>query len=429
VTRGLRGARLGLLRDAPGFRLLFFATLASSLGTWLALVALVVDVFDRTGDATWVSALLIVEFLPIVVIGLAAGPLIDRLPRRSILIGSDLARAAVFGALPFAGSALGIVLLALVAGIATSFFRPAQYAALPNLVSDRELANANGLLQSAENVTWALGSLAGGALVAATSPNAAYWLNAATFLLSALFLLRIRAGFEEEREPSRGGLRDLIDGLSLVARERALLTVLVAWSIVMLGNAGVNVAEVVLAKDVFSAGDFGYGLLLAAAGVGLVVGSLYGTPWIEHRGMRVVYAVAIALMAIGFGAAAGAPNVWVAALAVVVGGVGNGVAIVCNALLVQRGAPDRLRGRAFTVVMSVGYAVLGLGMVAAGPLTNQAGARAVWGIAAGLFSLAAVTGLVLLGGVAKRVVRPEDEAVVPSGEPVPVEGHTPSRTL
>ncbi len=420
MTRGLRRARLGLLHEAPGFRLLFYATLASSIGTWLAFIALVVDVEGRTNDARWVSVLLIVEFLPIVVIGLAAGPLIDRLSRRGLLVGSDLARAAVFCVLPFAGGALQIVLLALAAGIATSVFRPAQYAGLPNLVSDRQLPQANGLLQSAENITWALGSLAGGALVAATSPEVAYGVNAVTFLVSAVFIARIRESLEEaEREPSRGQLRDLAEGLALAVRSRALLTVLVAWSIVMLGNAGVNVAEVFLAKDVFGAGDFGYGLLLAAGGLGLVVGSLFGGGWIEERGMRAPYVVAIGLMAIGYALAAGSPNVWVAAAAVALAGVGNGVAVICNALLVQRGSPDRLRGRAFTVVMSVGYAVLGLGMVAAGPLTNELGARTVWSIAAGLFAVAAVVGLVLVRGLGDEVDRPSAE---PAAVPEPAYG-------
>jgi predicted MFS family arabinose efflux permease len=104
-------------------------------------------------------------------------------------------------------------------------------------------------------------------------------------------------------------------------------------------------------------------------------------------------------MALGFGAAAAAPNVWVAALVVIAAGAGNGVAVITNALLVQRGAPDRLRGRAFTVVMSIGYAVLGLGMVLAGPLTNTIGARAVWGISAGLAALGALAGYVLIRGV------------------------------
>jgi MFS family permease len=397
---GLRGARLGLLRDAPSFRLLFLATLASSIGTWLAFVALVVDVFDRTGDANWVSALLIVEFLPIVIIGFVAGRLIDRVSRRWILVISDAVRAGVFFALPFTTNALQIVVLAFAAGIATSLFRPAVYAGLPNLVSDRDLPQANGILQTADNLTWTIGAAIGGALVGATSPDVAYFVNGVSFAVSAVLILRIRERFEEaERGPTRGGYRDLVEGLSIAVHSRPLLTVLVAWSIVMLANAGVNVSEVVLAKEVFSGGDFGYGMLVAATGLGLVAGSLFGGTWIAQRGLTIPYAASIGLMALGLGAAAVAPNVWVAALVVIAAGAGNGVAVVANALLVQRGAPDRLRGRAFTVVMSVGYAVLGLGMIVAGPLTNAIGARAVWGISAGLTAVGAVVGFVLVRGV------------------------------
>ena len=399
--RGIRGARLGLLNDAPAFRLLFLATLASSIGTWLAFVALVIDVYDRTGDTNWVSALLIVEFLPIIVIGFFVGRLIDRVSRRWILVLSDAVRAGVFFALPFTTSALQIIMLALAAGIATSLFRPAVYAGLPNLVDDRDLPAANGILQTADNLTWTIGSVVGGALVAATSPDVAYLVNGVSFAISAVLILRIRQRFEEaDRAPSRGGWKDITEGLTLAVRSRALLTVLVAWSIVMLANAGVNVSEVVLAKKVFSAGDFGYGILVGATGLGLVAGSLFGGSWVAQRGLAIPYAVSIGLMALGFGAASVAPNVWVAALVVIAAGAGNGVAVVTNALLVQRGAPDRLRGRAFTVVMSVGYAVLGIGMVVAGPLTNAIGARAVWGISAGLTAVGAIVGLALVRGVA-----------------------------
>jgi MFS family permease len=298
---------------------------------------------------------------------------------------------------------------------------------VPNLVGDRDLPQANGLLQSADNITWALGSLAGGALVAATSSDVAYSLNAVTFLLSAVLIIRIPERFEEERVPSRGGLRDLSEGLTLAARSPALLTVLVAWSIVMLGNAGINVAEVFLAKHVFNAGDFGFGLLLAAGGFGLVTGSLFGGGWIDRRGMRLPYVAAIALMAVGYGLAALSPNVWVAAPAVVLAGLGNGVAVICNALLVQRGAPDRLRGRAFAVVMSCGYAVLGLGMVAAGPLTNALGARTVWAISAGLFAVAAVVGLVLVRRLGDEIDRVPERRAPFAEQPVPAE--EASRTL
>jgi MFS family permease len=417
VRRGLSGARLGLVREAPGFRALFLATLASSVGTWLAFIALVVDVYDRTRDANWVSALLIAEFLPIIVIGFVAGRLIDRASRRWILVLADLARVAVFCVLPFAESAFQIVLLAFAAGVATSLFRPAVYAGLPNLVSDRDLPQANGLLQTADNLTWTVGALAGGVLVTAAGTDAAYWVNAASFLVSALLILRIRESLEESvREPSLGRWRDLVEGLALAVRSRALLTVLVAWSIVMLANAGVNVSEIVLAKDVFEAGDFGFGLLVSATGVGLVVGSLLAGAWLEQRGMRIPYSVSIALMAVGFAAAAASPNVWVAAAAVVIAGIGNGVAVVTNAVLVQRGAPDRLRGRAFAVVMSVGYGVLGAGMIAAGPLTNALGARAVWGISAGLLLVAAAAGFALLRGLPAASARVEPQAAPVTAE-------------
>jgi MFS family permease len=395
--------QLRLLRNPPSFGLLALATLASGLGTWLAFVALTVDVFDRTDSATWVSALFIADFLPAILIGLAAGTLVDRMPRRRLMIASDLARVAVFAALPFADSAALIVALAAVAGFATGFFRPAVYAGLPNLVPDEDLAVANSILQTIENAAWALGPILGGLLVTATGPDAAYWINAATFAVSAALLTGIpQRLLQSAPAVGHGYWRDLADGFRLIRRSRALLTILAAWNVVMLATAGANVSEVVLAKDAFSAGDFGYGLLVGATGVGLAVGSLFAGSFLENRSLAAVYGASIALVALGMAAAAVSPNVWVAAICVAVVGAGNGAAVVCNALLVQRGAPDELRGRAFTVLMSSNYVVLGLGMLAAGPLTDALGPRAVWGVAGALSALAALIGLAKARGVSTR---------------------------
>jgi MFS family permease len=395
--------QLRLLRNPPGFGLLALATLASGLGTWLAFVALTVDVFDRTGSATWVSALFIADFLPAIVIGLAAGTLVDRMPRRRLMIASDLLRVAVFAALPFADSATLIVALAAVAGFATGFFRPAVYAGLPNLVRDEDLAVANSVLQTIENAAWALGPILGGLLVAATGPDAAYWINAVTFAVSAVLLAGIpQRLLQSAPAEGHGYFRDLAEGFGLIRRSRALLTILAAWNVVMLATAGANVSEVVLAKDAFSAGDFGYGLLVGATGVGLALGSLLAGSFLETRSLATVYGSSIALVALGMVAAAVSPNVWVAAVCVVVVGAGNGAAVVCNALLVQRGAPDELRGRAFTVLMSSNYVVLGLGMLAAGPLTDALGPRAVWGVAGALSALGAVVGLTMARGISAR---------------------------
>jgi len=396
--------QVALLRNPPSFGLLALATLASGLGTWLAFVALTVDVYDRTHSATWVSALFIADFLPAIVIGITAGTLVDRMSRRRLMIVSDLVRVVVFLVLPFAGSAGMIVALAAVAGFATGFFRPAVYAGLPNLVADEDLANANSVLQTIENAAWAVGPLLGGVLVAATAPDAAYVINAITFLVSAALLTRIpgRLLRAAAAAAGHGYWRDLADGFALIRGSRALLTILAAWNVVMLATAGANVSEVVLAKEAFSSGDFGYGLLVGATGIGLAVGSLLAGSFLETRALSAVYGGAIGVIALGLGAAAAAPNVWVAAACVAFVGAGNGAAVVCNALLVQRGAPDELRGRAFTVLMSSNYVVLGVGMLAAGPITDALGPREVWALAALLSGVAALIGLAMARGVSTR---------------------------
>jgi MFS family permease len=408
VVNRLLGRQIDLLRRVRGLRLLFLAGVGSGLGTWLAFVALTIDVWDRTGSGTWVGALLIADFLPAIVIGLTVGPLVDRFSRRGLMVTADLVRFVVFCALPFASSAGQIVAFAAVAGFATGFFRPAVYAALPNLVEDAELPNAQGLLQAGDAMTTVLGPISGGILVAASSPDWAYAINAVTFLYSAALVFRIpERVLQTGRATTEGHWRDVAAGLALIRSSRALLTVLIAWNVGMLGNAGVNVAEVALAKVSFHAGDFGFGLMLASAGFGLAFGSLSVGRWVERREIAVVYGIGLGLMAIGIGAAAVSPNVWVAAMCVVISGAGNGVAVVCNALLVQRGAPDRLRGRVFTVLMSSNYAVLGLGMAAAGPLTNAFGARWIWGGSAVLSSLAALVGFAMARGIRQTVQLPD----------------------
>jgi MFS family permease len=385
--------QLSLLGSARGFRLLFLATLGSSLGTLLATVALVVDVKDRTDSGPWVSALMIVEFLPAVAVGLFLGPLLDRFSRRGLMVGSDLVRFLVFCALPFAGSAGAIVALAAVAGLATGFFRPAVYAGLPNLVDEADLSRANSLIQTGENVSWTIAPVIGGGLVAATSPDVAYWINAGSFLVSALLVLRISgADLQGVIAASRGHLRDLRDGFSRVLRTRPLLTVLVVWTIALGAVASTQTAQIFLAKDAFNAGDFGYGLIFGCIGLGLAIGSFGAGTWVEERSIGVVYAASILLQAIGVAAAGVSPDVWVALPCFVLAGIGNGTAVVCNSLLVQRGAPDALRGRVFTAIMSVNYAAYAVGFVVAGPLTDGVGPRWIFvgvGIVLALASLVA----------------------------------------
>jgi MFS family permease len=403
--------QLGLLDRAPAYRLLFFATLGSSFGTLFALLALAVDITDRTDSGVWVAALMIAQFLPSVAVGLLAGPFIDRLPRRSLMVGADLVRAAIFCLLPFVGSPGGIVALAALSGCATGFFRPAVYAGLPNLVEQRDLPAANSLLQAVENVSWTIAPPIAGLIVAAWGPHAAYWINAVSFLVSALLILGIARRFLQVGAAiSRGHWRDLADGMRFVVQARPLLAVLVAWTIGTAGIALVDVGEPFLAKDTFSAGDFGYGLMFGSIGLGLAIGSFGAGLSVERRPIGVVYGGTIALAALGYGLGAISPNVWVASACCVVAGIGNGGANVCNALLVQRGAPDQLRGRAFTVIMSANYLAFGIGFVVAGLMRDAIGPRWVWGVAAALLGVASVAAWTLAQGVEEEQLgdaRPE----------------------
>ena len=380
-----------------GFRFLFLSTLGSSIGTLLAAIALAIDVKDRTNSGLWVGAVLIVEFLPTIVVGLTLGPLLDRLDRRSLMVAADLLRAAVFFALPFTSSAAEIVALALVAGLATGFFRPAVYAGVPNLVSEDQLPAANALLQTVENVSWAIGPVLGGVLTAAAGPHTAYWINGVSFLVSAVLVARIsKRLLQSSTALSRGHWRDLADGFLAVWRSRPLLAVLVGWGIANIGSGAITLLEVFFAKDTLHAGDFGYGLLYGGIGTGLVFGSWCSTYAVDRFGTTRAYVGALVLMTIGFGAGAAAPNIWVAAVCCVVGGVGVGVAIVCNALLVQRGAADHIRGRALTLIMSATYALNGVGTVIAGVTLHVVGVRWVWAGAAVAFALGAVAAFSLV---------------------------------
>ena len=410
------GGRFSLSRHMPAlrydnFRLLFFATLGSGVGTWMATIALTLDIKQRTDSPWWVSALFIVTFLPSVIVGLVAGPLVDLLSRKRLVVTADVVRLAVFCALPFVGTPLAIILLAAVAGTANSFFRPAVLAGVPNLVAEKDLAGATSLLQATDWLATAVGPILGGAIVAWSSPDVVYWINAVTFLFSALLLMRIPARFlQSEQGITRGRWRDLRDGLATFRRSRPLLIVLVAFGLTMLASGLVNVSEIFLATRSLHSGAFGYGLLWTASGVGLVVGSLImGTIVGRRRPLR-VYPLGFVPWAAGITGAAVAPNVWVATLAMGVAGFGNGVTFPMTVLIIQEHTIDRMRGRAFTLVISAHNALLGLAMAAAGALTGAVGARWTFGVAGVLVATGGLTAFLLARGVRSRAALPRELA-------------------
>jgi len=161
------------------------------------------------------------------------------------MVGSDLARLAVFAVLPSPAPRPR-----------SSCSRPSPASETPsfalrcsqvsrNLVPAEQLPEANALVQLVDWTTTAAGPLLGGVIVAASGPNLAYWVNAATFALSALLVSGIPGRLlQSERPVGRGRWGDLSEGFAIVRNSRALVCVLVVWSIVMLASGAVNLAEV-----------------------------------------------------------------------------------------------------------------------------------------------------------------------------------------
>src|SRR5207237_827735 len=228
-------------------------------------------------------------------------------------------------------------------------------------------------------LSWAVGPILGGLLTAAAGPHAAYWINAVSFLVSAGLVARIPARLLQSTTAlTRGHWTDLKAGCSAVLHSRPLLAVLLGWGLASLAGGAISVSEVFMAKNTLHAGDFGYGLLYAGIGTGLVLGSFWSGSLVERNGIARVYGSGPALMRLGFGVGAASADIWMAAGACVIGGIGNGIAVVCNALLVQRGISDELRGRALTFVMSATFGLTGVGTIVAGAFMPADGARWVW---------------------------------------------------
>ena len=341
----MREART-LLRANPALRALIASRLVSSAGTWLAYVALTVDVFLRTHSPAWVSAVLLADFLPSVLVATLAGPWLDRIPRRTLLVSAEVGAGLVFAALPFAPSAVAVVGLALCAGIASAVFYPSVRAALPELVEEDELPRANSLSQTAATAGMAAGPLLAGLLVAVSGVDVAYGLNAVSFAVSAVLLTRLPALRRETPDHSepRRYWKTTADGFRVYLGSPTLRSLLAVWVVAAAGGAVVNVGEIFVARQAFDAGTLGFGLLASASGSGIVIGSMLAGRIAADSASRAA-GLGLAVFATGFGVAALAPSIWVAAVCVFVGGLGNAVFLAASTLVVQESTED---GRAAT---------------------------------------------------------------------------------
>jgi MFS family permease len=260
------------------FRLLFLGRVVSFAGSAMAPVALAFAVLSLGGSATDLGLVLALAILPQVFFLLAGGVIADRLPRHLVMVGSNLvagAAQAVAAILLISGRAeiweLGLIAVA--RAIASSFFYPAQAGIVPQTVPVDELQPANALLRLALNATNIAGAALGGLIVAAAGPGWAIGVDAASYAAAAAILLPMHV-----RPPGRDESEGFVHELRHGWREFRSRTWI--W-VVVLGFAFANAAESaslyilgpVVAKESLGGASV-WGLVIAATGVGLVIGGL-----------------------------------------------------------------------------------------------------------------------------------------------------------
>src|SRR5882762_2243839 len=230
-----------LLRGNRSFRFLWLGQVVSQMGDWFDTIAVYTITLRLTGSSRSVALIMVARFLPSVVMGPLSGVVADRFSRRSIMITADFLRAIVVLGFLFVRrpDQMWLVYVLTVMQLAFSaFFEPAKTAAIPSIVSDRELLSANAIA----SVTWSamltLGAAIGGFVAGWFGTDVAFVLDSLTFVASALLILSVKmpkrpARVKEKLTVGKAlGVTDTIEGARYVKHRRRVLAYLMvkpAW--------------------------------------------------------------------------------------------------------------------------------------------------------------------------------------------------------
>ena len=363
-TLGGFRASVTLLRRNRNFRRLYLASVISLGGDWFLLIALFGLMLDLTGQAIAVAFTIAAQDLTYFLASPFAGVLADRIDRRRLMIGCDLARAVlVLGFLLVRSEDLAWLVYVLLAATAVfaAAFEPASMAAMPNLVDERDLSVANALSGSLWGTMLAVGGALGGVVAGVFGSDVAIAVDSASFVLSALLILGIHATFAEDRAvQERPSLRqDTVETVRYARKDHrvlALLAVKFGWGVA----GGVLVLLPILALGRSLAGPQDRRLFGAIGG-------------------------ALATFGVGYVLLGLAPALVFAMGAVLVAHIGGGAQWTLSSYGLQRVVPDRIRGRIFAVDGMLVTLTFGLSAILTGWLadvfTAETTALAMGGVA------------------------------------------------
>jgi len=357
---------LELLRSNRGFRLLWLGQVVSQMGDWFDTIAVYTIVLRLTGSGRAVALIMVARFLPSVVMGPLSGVVADRFSRRSIMITADLLRAAVvLGFLLIRRpDQMWLVYVLTVLQLAFSaFFEPAKTAAIPSIVSDRELVSANAI----SSVTWSamltLGAAIGGFVAGWFGTNAAFILDSLSFIVSALLIASVTFPKRPARQKAKLtlgkalGVTDTLEGARYVKhrpRVFAYLMVKPAWGM----GGGILTLLAVFGEKIFPiAGQTatGIGVLFAARGIGTAVGPIVARRWAgeTRKQMQIAIGIAFLIGGVFYIAFGSAQSFFLALLFLLIAHTGGSILWVFSTVLLQREVEDKFRGRVFAAELAL----------------------------------------------------------------------------
>ena len=395
ARRRLRIPVPGVLRREPRYRLLFAGQALSVIGDRITYVALAFAVLDigTVADLGWVTA---AAALPFLVVALPGGALSDRLGRRRVMLVADLARATTQGtmaALLLTGSAQIWMLVVLMAcfGTADAFFGPALNGLIPQTVGAARVQEANALLGLAANIGMVGGPVIAAALIAASGPGEAIAIDAATFLVSAACLSRLRPAQipVEGDEAPHDLVRELREGWAIVTATGWMipgLLALVAYHVLVLPSVfvlGPSIAQTDLD------GATSWGIITAGFGVGAVLGSVLALRLKPVHTLRAAFLAMLVAALQGVFVASGLGTFGIAALELF---SGIGVALLYTLWetnIQEQIAPAAVaRVAAYDWATSVGLMPVGLAL--AGPIATAVGIETAMRLGSALAVVAAL---------------------------------------
>lgn len=385
------------LMGNPRFLKLWAGQGISFVGDAVSMVALVILVFQITGSASAVGGLLFARLLPTLASPLV-GVLADRLDRRIILVACDLARAAFVVGVVFTRDIVLLYALTFLMGVARTFFNPTIRAAFPGVVGSGDLTRANALISGTFSTSIAVGPALGGLLVATVGVNAAFLLDAATYVISAVFLVLIPLA-RPERDEDAGFAQELRAGFGYLARARIPLAVVIGAFLTILTINATVPAEVFLAKETFGAGDAGYGVLVGLWGAGMVLGSVLMAVVGSRGNLVAIYFLGIFVSAVALAGAGISPTFALALGALTVAGAANGIDNVTTDTILQKRVPDALLGRVFAVRFLTYSTGEVLAYLAGGLIVDAVGPRSTYLIAGAATAMAGLFIILLLIGI------------------------------